>query len=176
MHTLRCELFLIIYFICVFQLTGCANTPVNYSRSIVKEKNQIVDPPPLPPRKPNAVGNRRAYFGIHANTCLNYKGERGAYIVGFYKESPAREKGLGVGDRVIEFGGKKIFSSGDLTVAIKLFPPDDAASISIVRPNGTTIPNIYVIGRGYEYSPRLDDPIDKPDSISLCKNIGLLPA
>lgn len=130
----------------------------------------------LPPRQAASIGDRRAYFGMHANTCVSKTGEEGAYLVGFYRKSPAQEKGLRIGDHIVKFGSKRIRNSGDLTIAVKYFPPDDAAAISFIR-DGKLFSDVFVIGRGYEHTlnknPCIKDKIDTPDEVSLCSSIGL---
>ncbi len=156
-------------------ICGCQSTS-DYFSYTPRNTNTVRDIsiPILPPRKPESVGKRRAYFGIHANTCINLAGEEGAYVVGFYRNSPAQQKGIAVGDKIIQFGNKPIKNSGDLTIAIKLFPPDDAAAITFIR-NRKQFSDVYVIGYGYPKgnNPCIIDSIDRPDDISLCKSIGL---
>lgn len=164
-----------IFFGTFLLMVGCSSDPPRSSSYPTREIPIFrQEPPILPPRKPATTGDTRAYFGIHANTCLDSKGKKGAYIVEFYNSSAAKENGLAIGDRIIKFGRSIITTSGDLTDAIKLFPPKDAAAISIVR-NGRPIPDILIISKSYDYTNRIEKHIDLdvPDTNSLCNTINL---
>lgn len=156
-------------------LAGCSSDPLrsqNYPTREIPRFQQ--EPPTLPPRKPATTGDIRAYFGIHANTCLDSNGKKGAYIVEFYNFSAAKENGLAIGDKIIKFGKSTITTSGNLTDAIKLFPPKDTAAISIMR-NGRLIPDILVISKSYNYDNRIEKnlDLDLPDISSRCNTINL---
>jgi hypothetical protein len=158
-------------------IVGCQSTNGRRYVDVYQEDKRDADisAPILPPRLPDSIGERRSYFGIHANNCYDKNGKEGAYIVGFYNNSPAQAANLAVGDKVIKFGNRTVNNVGDLTIAIKYFPPDDAAVISVVR-RGALLSDVLVIGRGYRPNTQNGcgwDKVDEPDKISLCSSIGL---
>jgi membrane-associated protease RseP (regulator of RpoE activity) len=156
----------IVYSVACGFLVGCGEIP---QKPAVPEKPKI-----LPPRIPDTIGNHRAYFGIHTSTCLDRNGRSGAYVVSFYKQSPATKDGLNIGDQIVEFANKKIRNSGELTDAIKKFPPNDGAQISVIRKG--KLSSFIVFSRGYVYphnQPSEKDWMDDPDETFPCKAIGL---
>jgi membrane-associated protease RseP (regulator of RpoE activity) len=59
--------------------------------------------------------------------------DEGAYVKEVIDDSPADSAGLKEGDVIVEFGGKKIFDSDDLSKAVRKTQPGVKVSVVIVR-------------------------------------------
>ncbi len=75
--------------------------------------------------------------------------EEGAYIKEVVEEGPADSAGVQERDVIIEFNGKKIFDSDDLTRAVRRTPPNTEVKLVLLR-NGEKKTLQLVVGRNKE--------------------------
>ena len=78
--------------------------------------------------------------------------KEGAYITGIVDDSPADSAGLKEGDVIVDFNGKKVETSDDLTDAVRGTPPGTKANAKIVR-NGENKNLTVNVGRNRIRSP-----------------------
>ena len=71
---------------------------------------------------------RRAYIGVYFSSQT-----KDPILKGIVPKSPAQRAGLKVGDRVQEFGGRKIKNSLDVIKAVKKTPIDKKVQIKVLR-------------------------------------------
>jgi C-terminal processing protease CtpA/Prc len=126
----------------------------------------------LPPRPADTVSNKRAYIGINAETCLDDRNTKGAYVVNFYPNSPASKAGIRVRDQIIKFAGKRINSADDVTTAISELPPGNVAVISVVRYESGKEESVAVVSVESVITERQRQVIHSPNTVNLCASIN----
>jgi serine protease Do len=82
---------------------------------------------------------RKGYLGIGLSDIVSYEDQEivGTAITTIEPGSPAAQAGLKYGDSVIEFDGKKIKNSQELSDAITGVAPGSKVKMKVTRPQGT---------------------------------------
>jgi hypothetical protein len=122
----------------------------------------------------NNTGIDRAYFGISTADCFDGNGARGIFVISLNNSSVAKRKGLIVGDKILQLGVHKPYSTKNLTYIIQRVTPDTVQSIIFER-NFKSY-EVIVIPPSWMPTEKQREKADSPYQLDKypCKDIGLI--
>ncbi len=109
--------------------------------------------------KRGRIGVLLADIGEEHKAALNLKQTEGALITDVVPNSPAEKAGLEPYDLIVEYNGKKIESTRDITKAVAATPVGQKATIKVIRDGKTktltvTVGSAEQVAQGFEPSSR----------------------
>lgn len=117
---------------------------------------------------------QRAFFGVHVASCVGAPPDEATpylFIVGFDQMqgiSPAREAGINIGDRIVQFNGCNV-SAEELKIRMRTYVAGNAAEFIVVRVQGRRFVPLKIL------VPTVRQ-LHRTERANVCQDIGLKPA